>query len=239
METKLSELIERCRSETERYARQGVSDTQACWEIWRRAVEGHDNGAWQAATEQYNYLVRNWLRLRIRNLLWLQQDEDWLVNATFFKFYRAVDRDKFKNFANLAALLRYLQFCCSSVANDEIRAHQKRRYELSLDNRSSDVENDGSSRPTPNPIDFLQSKDNQEQEFLAKNSRSEFWQAIQQSYSDPTDLMLIYVLYVLGIPPRDITRDYPQFFPNVKEVYRRRKNILSRLRNNPNIPPNL
>ncbi len=239
METKLSELIERCRGETERYVRQGVSDTQACWEIWRRAVAGHDNAAWQAATEQYNFLVRGWLRLRIRKLSWLQQDEDWLVNAAFIKFYRAIDGDKFKNFPNLAALLRYLQNCCSSVVTDEMRDHQKRGREIPLDNHDSDVGDSESARPTPNPIDFLQSKDNQEQEFLARTSRQEFWQTIRQSYSDQTDLLLIYLHYVLGIPPRDITRGYPQFFPNVEEVYRRRKNILSRLRNNPNVPPNL
>jgi len=239
VETKLNELIERCRSETERYARQGVSDSQACWEIWRRAVVGQDNAAWQAATEQYNYLVRGWLRTRIRRLPWLQQDEDWLVNAAFIKLYRAVDGDKFKKFPNLAALLRYLQICCSSVVTDELRDHQKRVQEMPLENRDFEVADNAQPRPTPNPIDFLQSNDNQEQEFLARTSRQEFWQNIRQSYSDQTDLLLIYLLYVLEIPPRDITRRYPQFFTDVEAVYRRRKNILSRLRNNRNLMSSL
>jgi hypothetical protein len=229
---KLSELIEYCRLETERFMRQENYDAQACWEIWRQAVVEQRSEAWEAVIKQYDLLVRRWLRVRLSSAPWLRQDEDFLLNAAFTKFYRFVDAAKFSNFPNLAALLRYLQMCISSVVTDELRDYQARKNGVSLE-ASFNSDDDANSEATNNThLARLSSSQDIEQEVIDKSERLSLWERIKQVVPDKVDQLLLYLDFVQQLPPREIVKVYPQYFPTVGDVYRRRKNLLWRLRNN-------
>ena len=96
--SKLGELVERCREQTDLYLRHESYDPRFCFEIWRRAVVERDEAAWQSSVDQYAIFVRRWLSQRLANLPGLRFEEEVLVNAVFFNFYRFVPGDPYFRF---------------------------------------------------------------------------------------------------------------------------------------------
>lgn len=232
METKLSDLIARCQNETARYLQQETYDQQPCWEIWRRAIAEKDSEAWEALMQQYDVLVRRWLRKRLNSIPWLRQEEDFLLNAAFIKFYRFVDGEKLKSFNNLAALLRYLQMCCYTVITDEQRDYQARSANVSLEGSLQMTGDDNAEDALHNsPLARLSAEEDVETDVLGNMERLQFWDKIKQVIPDSTDQLLLYLDFVLDVPPREITKLYPNRFPAVEDVYKRRRNVLWRMRN--------
>lgn len=231
METKLADLIARCQSETTRYLQQESYDQQPCWEIWRRAIAEKDGEAWEAVMRQYDVLVRRWLRNRLNTIPRLRQEEDFLLNASFIKFYRFVDGEKLKSFNTLAALLRYLQMCCYTVITDEQRDYQARSGDVSLEGSLQISSDDNAEDAAHNsPLARLSANEDVEGDVLAGLQRLHFWEKIKQIVPDQTDQLLLYLDFVLDVPPREITKLYPNRFATVEDVYKRRRNVLWRMR---------
>ncbi len=228
-QAKLSELTSECQAQTELYVRREEYDPRYCFEIWRRAIVERDEAAWETAITQYSVFVRRWLAQRLANLPALRFEEDVLVNGVFINFYRFVGPDKFPSFTNLSGILQYLKLCCGTVVIDAQRDYQARLFNLSLDaNSSSDDNADGGL----NPAERLSSEFDLESDVVHRADRRAFWGEIWHKLPDQADRLLVYLRYVLDMPPREIARLYPQVFPDVTQVYRRNKNLLWRLRNN-------
>jgi hypothetical protein len=71
-----------------------------------------------------------------------------------------------------------------------------------------------------------------EESVVNSADRAVFWTGVWQKLPEPSDRLLVYLRYILGMPPREIAQLYPQHFTDVTTVYRRNKNLLWRLRNN-------
>lgn len=227
----LEDLIQKCREQTELYSQREPYDPAACYEIWRRAIVQRDEDAWSALIEQYSSFVRKWLQQRIGTVNALRNEEEMLFNGVFINLYRFLTPDKFNSFSGLPALLQYLKMCCWTIVADAQRDLQARKMTVPLDSVLPPDESGNSTPGGSNPADRLSSNFELEESVLAKVDRTAFWQEVWDLLESPVDRKLVYLRYVLHIPPREIVQLYPGDFSSVDEVYRRTKNLCWRLKN--------
>ena len=223
----LSNLIAQCREQTVRYTQREDYDPAACFEIWRRAIVERDEAAWQAAHEQYGGFVKRWLVQRLASQPALQFEEEVLINGVFINFFRFVGPEKFSSFHSLPSILAYLKMVCGTIVIDAQRDNQARYLDIPLDPPAKQ----GDDSASLSPGERLFSPGDPEKEAADRADRASFWQGVWQKLPDPADRLLIYLRYVLDMPPREIIQHYPQYFADINGVYRRNKNILWRLRN--------
>lgn len=138
-----------------------------------------------------------------------------LVNAAFAKFSQALTPAKMKNFDSLAAVLKYLKMCVHSVVADEIRSRQSRQYEETLES-----------------IEHEPAADDPADDVVASISAQGLWQIIQEELNGEEERVLIYLAYVQGMKPGEISYRHRRLFPSVDDVYRIKRNVLERLRRN-------
>jgi DNA-directed RNA polymerase specialized sigma24 family protein len=98
---------------------------------------------------------------------------------------------------------------------DEVRSRQGRQYEETLD--SLEQEPSGHD-PAEDVVSSL--------------SAQNLWQVIQEELNNEDERVLLYLAYVQGMKPSEISRDHGRLFPTVDDVYRIKRNVLERLRRN-------
>ena len=212
----INELARCCSEETNKFLKQSVSNDRYCLELFRRAIVARDDAAWASIYQQYAPLVLTWITQHQSATPLLGQDGSApLVNAAFAKFSQALTPAKMENFDSLAAVLKYLKMCVHSVVADEVRTRQSRQYEEALDA----IEHEPASA---DPADDV----------IATISAQGLWQIIFEELNGEDERVLIYLAYVHGMKPSEISSQHRQFFPTVDDVYRIKRNVLERLRRN-------
>ena len=212
----INELAHCCSQETNKFLKQNVSDDRFCLELFRRAIVNRDDAAWVCIYQQYAPLVLTWVTQRQSATPLLEQEGSApLVNAAFAKFSQALTPAKMGNFDSLAAILKYLKMCVQSVVADEVRARQVRQYEETLELIEQEPASD-------DPADDV----------ISSISAQGLWQIIQEELNSEDERLLIYLAYVQGMKPAEISNLHRQFFPTVEDVYRIKRNVLERLRRN-------
>jgi len=189
------------------------------YELLRRAICERDDNAWFAVVERYTRLVRSWVRYSGVDH---PSDEAARVNHTFERFWHAITPERFEGFATLAALLQYLKACAGTVTLDEARA-AKRRPASSLDALLAA----NPDLPCPRSVDDPAS------EVFSAFGAHEVWSTIERELPNLADRLLVYLSFVAGLAPAAVCKKYPEVFPSVADVYRRKANILERLRRSP------
>jgi DNA-directed RNA polymerase specialized sigma24 family protein len=210
----IADLAMRCRNESNQYLRHESTDGASCFELFRRAICGQDQDAWAAIMAQYRGIVLAWVRRHPAASDF--EDESFWVNRTFDRFWSALGSDRFEMFGSLGQLLRYLKMCAHSVIIDELRSRQAARL-TPLD----DAANDSVIAP------------DEEGRTLDQLSGQQLWRAIIEALPDPDDQLVVYLSFALDLKASEIQRRYPGRFPTVADVYRRKRNLLDRLRRNP------
>lgn len=212
----INELARCCSEETNKFLKQSVSSDRFCLELFRRAITNHDDDAWTCIYQQYAPLVLTWVNQHQSAAPLLGQDGSGpLVNAAFAKFSQALTPAKMGNFDSLAAVLKYLKMCVHSVIADEVRSRQARQYEETLDS----IEHEPA---TDDPADDV----------VSNISAQGLWQVIQEELNGEDERVLIYLAYVHGMKPSEISSQHRRLFPSVEDVYRIKRNVLERLRRN-------
>src|SRR3989440_8326801 len=212
----INELARSCSEETNKFLRQSVSNDRYCLELFRRAIVKRDDDAWACIYQQYAPLVLTWVTQHQSAAPILGQDGSApLVNAAFAKFSQALTPAKMENFDSLAALLKYLKMCVHSVVADEVRARQSRQYEETLEN-----------------IEHEPAADDPADDVVSTIAAQGLWQVIQEELNGEDERMLIYLAYVQGMKPGEISNQHRRLFPTVDDVYRIKRNVLERLRRN-------
>jgi hypothetical protein len=212
----INELARCCSEETNKFLKQNVSNDRYCLELFRRAIVARDDAAWASIYQQYAPLVLTWITQHQSATPLLGQDGSApLVNAAFAKFSQALTPAKMANFDSLAAVLKYLKMCVHSVVADEVRARQARQYEETLEA----IEHEPAST---DPADDV----------ISTISAQGLWQIIFEELNGEDERILIYLAYVQGMKPGEISSHHRQFFPTVDDVYRIKRNVLERLRRN-------
>jgi len=211
-----SDLACCCSEETNKFLRQAVSNDRFCLELFRRAIGRRDDEAWTYIYQQYAPLVLTWVTQHQSTTLLLGQEGSApLVNAAFAKFAQALTPAKMGRFDSLAAILKYLKMCVHSVVADEMRSRQARQYEETLETIEQEPASD-------DPADDV----------VSAISAQSLWQIIQEELNGEDERVLIYLAYVHGMKPGEISRHHRHLFPTVDDVYRIKRNVLERLRRN-------
>ncbi len=212
----INELARCCSEETTKFLKQSASNDRFCLELFRRAIVNRDDGAWTSIYQQYAPLVLTWVTQHQSATPLLGQDGSGpLVNAAFAKFSQALTPVKIGNFDSLAAILKYLKMCVHSVVADEVRARQARQYEETLETIEQEPASD-------DPADDV----------VSSISAQGLWQVIQEELNGEDERVLLYLAYVQGMKPSEISSMHRRLFPTVDDVYRIKRNVLERLRRN-------
>jgi hypothetical protein len=224
----LGSLILQCREQTERYLRREENDPSSGYELWRRAIQLRNHEAWEAIYNIYRPFVRNWLQKQTTRLNLLDFEEEALINGVFFRILRFIKADSFDKFPTLAAILKYLQMCCLTEVQDYMRDMQGRSMDVSLEASFGNEENTGEGFSNASR---LRSDADVEKDALDMADYNPFWRLVAERLPDKADLLVVYARFVHQMPPREIVEEYPSYFPDVNEVYRRLKNAMWRLKN--------
>jgi RNA polymerase sigma factor (sigma-70 family) len=212
----MNDLARCCSEETNKFLKQSVSNDRYCLELFRRAITRRDDDAWSCIYQQYASLVLTWVNQHQSAAPLLGQDGSApLVNAAFAKFSQALTPAKLDNFDSLAAVLKYLKMCVHSVIADEVRSRQARQYEEALE-----------------LIEYEPASDDPADAVVSSISAEGLWQVIQEELNGEDERVLIYLAYIHGMKPSEISNRYSRLFPMVEDVYRIKHNVLERLRRN-------
>jgi hypothetical protein len=208
----LKELALRCAQQTARFFQRVESDTRFCFEIFRRAVVEKDEQAWAFLHEIYQGQLERWVR-RHPSYAACREDESYLASRALEKFWQAVAPAHFSRFPDLNHILRYLQMCVNSAIGEHIRANQRARYEVDLE--------EAEQRAGGEAV---------EAGILARSQGSAFWRMIVERLNDPKEVQVAYDSFLLDLKPGEIIERHPGQFESTREIYRIKENILSRLR---------
>jgi DNA-directed RNA polymerase specialized sigma24 family protein len=211
-EMSLAELGRRCREETLRFLRGEARDDAFCLEVFERAVVRRDEEAWAAIISQYRGIVLAYVRQHTFSAMLSEQDDYW-INRAFQRFWSAVGPERFGQFPDLAALLKYLKLCVHSVLLDEARARR------AGPTSGLDEVPETAAAPT-----------NAERSVVGKLAGEQLWQAILRELQDEPERIVAYLSFVRDLKPAEIVERHPEHFDSVADVYRIKRNVVDRLR---------
>ena len=209
----LGEVIRRCAQETDRFFRRERVDPRYCFELFRRALVLQDQGAWDAIYTQYAPLVLNWVEQH-PSFPSLSEEPEYFVNWAFTKMWSAITPERFQEFAELKAILRYLKMCTGSSIIDHLRWEE--RYHQAQDSQDIDI------------LDQARTSDT-ERSVLDRVDRELLRRCVEERLHGQAEQTVFYAMYILGMKPRDVRKQHPELFPQIDDVYRVRQNMIARL----------
>jgi hypothetical protein len=213
----VADLARRCREETHRFLRAEARDDSFCFALFERAVARRDPDAWEAIISQYRGIVLAYVGQHSAAAL-LHESNDYWVNRAFQRFWLALGPDRFGQFRDLPALLKYLKLCAHSVLLDEVRARRAASIG-SLDEVPATL---------PAPHDA-------EHSAISSLAGQQLWAAVLRELNDEAERRVAYLSLVRDLKPAEIYRRHPELYASVADVYRVKRNLLERLRRSPEI----
>jgi RNA polymerase sigma factor (sigma-70 family) len=204
----VEEIARNCQQAAAAHHADQPAATDACYELFRRALEDGDQAAWQALHDQYFRLVAHWLGSAAH--------EDDLIEETLARFWRTLRGVKLaRQFGSLGAVLTYLRKCALSVRLDLARRAARERL-IELPETLAD--------PAP-PVDDVALEDIDRaavQQALAD------W--LQHHLRDADERLVVTLSYELGLSPAEIAQRHPDRFADAAEVHRVKERLLKRMR---------
>jgi DNA-directed RNA polymerase specialized sigma24 family protein len=213
----LGALMRRCAVESRLFYSHQEYDPRFAYELFRRALVERNEDAWEHLYQHYFQLVDHWVR-RTGAFTVSGETSDFFVSAAFTRFWRAIPADRFSSFPNLASLLNYLRRCASCVVIDSARAHS---YADLLPEECINWN--------------TQKLSHADEEATERVSRAEFWQMVDALLQNEAERVIVRCSFLLGMKPGDIFAQRSDLFADVAEVYSLKRNILVRLRRNPEL----
>jgi len=213
----LAELGRRCREETLRFLRGEPRDDAFCFEVFERAVVRREDDAWATIVAQYRGIVLAYIGQHSAAAM-IREPDDYWVNRAFQRFWSAVGPERFGQFPDLAALLKYLKLCVHSVLMDEIRA------------RRAGLVNSLDEIPETVP-----SSSNAEHSAVGKLAGEQLWATIAAELQDEAEEVVAYLSFARGLKPSEIFGRHPHLYASVADVYRIKRNLVERLRRSPEV----
>ena len=184
-------------------------------ELFRRAICERDEEAWKTIIEHYHGIVLATIR-RHSAATQLREDDAYWVNRAFRRFWVAVRPERFEQFTELPAILRYLSMCAASVLLDDLRARRGFQF-LSLDDAEPH------SAPCVDHDELVSTR----------LDAAALWAAVRAALPDDTDRLVARLSFVGALSPREIFARHSDRFETVKDVYRVKRNLMERLRRDP------
>lgn len=192
------------------------SEETVRFELFRRAVCERDEAAWEELAHLYQRLLIAWAQ-RHPAAHRSEGAEVWAQRA-LARFFAAVSPASFGGFPSLAAVLRYLKLCVHSEIVDEARRRAAARVEPLGEDREDGAAAPGAAESVEGDL-----------------ATWELWRAIMDEVRDEAERLVATATLANQHAPREVAARYPDHFPTVADVYRVKRNLLDRLRRNPNV----
>jgi hypothetical protein len=206
----LTQVIQNCQEQTANFLHKRISDTQYCFELFRRALAERNNDALNAVYEVYRlFLERSAQRHPLLDLT--NEIPEYFGLAAFRSFQFAIRPEKFSNFTTLPQILRYLAACVDTSIKQHVRRFQQ--------DELFEPEQDPGYTP-----DF-------EEQIRAQK----LWDYICEVLEDENSILLAQCVYVYQMKPQEIVEYYPQIWPTANDVRVHAQKIKRKLHNNPRL----
>lgn len=229
----LDQLIQCCHSATVAYLRtQHVSDDCYCLEIFRRAVQDHDENAWAFIYTTYStkeflgehYLlkwVRSWLNGRHGGVIRNAFTEEEIIQEVWLRFAQSEAARSF-SFESMSQLMSYLRRLINNFIMDVARRRAPQMIDISTEQDADSV--DQLIRKVPDqtrPVDALMVQHEALEKLLGEISG--------QIVSNEREWLVFQAYFLEQLPPRKLYALHPDTFaPGEVEVIRTR--LVRRLR---------
>ena len=207
-------LADECADQTVRFFSRTEHDTGYCYELFRRAIVGRNDYAWEKIYQIYGPLVVSWVGHH-SGLEAADEEVDYFVNCAFDKIWSAVNEEKFGQFQDLASLLRYFQMCVHSVITDHARSNRIRTIDLDL----------LTNFPSPDSPSI-------ERYVTDELERRRLWDMVARLARDEREIMVLRYSFAYDLKPSQIYAASPDLFESLEELYRVKRNLLNRLGRN-------
>lgn len=223
----LSDLIACCQENTMRYLRtREASNDSYCLELFRRAVQHGDEGAWAFiytfySTEEFlgdHYLlkwVRSWVHGRHGALIRAAFTEEEFVQEVWLRFMHS-DAGKAFSFETMAHLMAYLRRLVNNFALDLTRRRTPALVEAATEGEAASLEQ--AIRRVPDQGEDI------EEHLTRQESLETLLSAVWIDIVVTDHEWLVFQDHFLeGLPPREVYRLHPDTFaPNEVEITRTR-----------------
>ncbi len=233
----LDQLIQCCHATTVTYLRtRQAGDDSYCLELFRRAVQDHDETAWAFiytaySTEEFlgeHYLlkwVRSWLNGRHGAVIRSAFTEDEIVQEVWLRFSSSEAARSF-NFETMSQLMSYLRRMVNNFIMDTARRRTPKVIESSTEQEAAHVEQMIRTVPDvrSHSVDMMMAQHESLEELLREIG--------DQIISSETEWLVFRGYFLERLPPRKLYGLYPdRFTPGEVEVIRTR--LVRRLRKSP------
>jgi len=205
-------LAQRCYAENESFRQHQPSDPRYGYELFRRALLLRDEVAWEQVYVVYSPLVERWVQ-RSSSFERSGESSEFLVNAGFIRFWRAITPERFASFSTLGGLLRYLHCCTTAAVSDQGRSLH---WEDLLPETALVYAPDAVAAP--------------DEEVVERIAHTEFWHGIAAKLRNEGERVVVYCMFALEMRPREIFERYRRLFTTVDEIYSTRRVAIKRLR---------
>ena len=232
----LSDLIACCQENTRHFLRtREATDDRYCLELFRRAVQKGDEGAWAFiytfySTDQFlgdHYLlkwVRSWLHGRHGPAIRGAFTEEEFVQEVWLRFMHSEAARSF-SFASMGHLMAYLRRLVNNFALDVARKRVPHLMEAETDYEAAGLEQVISRVPDTHPGLEAQTAWRESMESLVKAVCSDI-------VATEHEWLVFRDHFLEGLPPREVYRLHPQTF-SANEVEVTRTRLARRLRKFP------
>lgn len=189
-----------------------------CFELFRRALDEGDPGAWQAIAGQYHYLLLGWVHAAS---VGDQSAADEAAREALERFWRTLagrPGPLAGRFAHTGALLKYLQQCALSTALDRRRRDGRRERLLG---RLQAADSLAVAEPAPDEVAI---------ERIERGEQLARVRAWVAGLDDPAERLVVQLSYVDGLSPAEIAAGHPGEFVDAAAVRQIKERVLRRAR---------
>lgn len=205
-----------CYEETLRYYQHEPCDGRYGYQLFRRALVGRDESAWEALERVYRAQLVRWAR---SHRLYEQSGEEAeeYANRALENLWRRVGPARFDAFPNLNSILGYLQRSVHNLVIDQarVRTREQQRAQALAEAMMGDLS------PTP------------QVRALDQVRAGEIWELVQAHCRHEREELVAYCYLVLSLKPSDILALYPAVFGTTATINALLATLLKRLRRSP------
>jgi DNA-directed RNA polymerase specialized sigma24 family protein len=184
------------------------------YELFRRAIVERDEAAWAEIHARYRALLIAWAN-RCSAMARSSEAPADLADQALVRAWAALTPERFAAFPTLPQLLSYLRACVTTTVIDSARAQVSIERSLLA----------AQAGPTALP----------EQVVLDDLDREELWTLVTRIAMTQAEQIVLVESFACDLPPRAIWARHPRIFADIGSVYRAKRNLLARLRHNPDL----
>jgi RNA polymerase sigma factor (sigma-70 family) len=207
-----------CRAEAQRRQRQ---EAGYCFELFRRALEGAEQDAWQSVSAQYHRLILEWVYAVRAPTDAIDEAEDVAYEA-IERFWRTLSgrcNPLAGRFPHVGALLKYLQQCVVTTVLDRRRQARRDARRAALASAEASLR-EGVPGPESEVIEGVDRS--------ALLARVRAW--VDANVSDPAEQLVLRLSYTDDLSPAEIAARFPDRFADAADVRQIKERVLRRAR---------